>query len=112
MRVEHMIGLIREAMSEFAAVSESDFDSRRLYQKSLAWYIQAVGEAAARVSDESRLHFPGVPWRQVVGMRHIISHEYDRLLPSKLWRVLKVHFPMMRAELVANVHRLPWPAQE
>lgn len=106
-RVEHMIALAKEAIAEFASIDEAAFLSRRLYQASLAWYLQAIGEAAARVSEESRALIPGVPWRQVVGTRHILSHEYDRLLPTKLWRVLKEHLPPMLAALKADIDKLP-----
>ena len=106
-RAEHMLALAREAIAEFAGVDEAAFLARRLYQTSLAWYLQAIGEAAARISDESRSLIPGVPWRQVVGTRHILAHEYDRLIPDKLWRVLRDHLPVMRAALEANMDRLP-----
>jgi len=43
----------------------------------------------------------------VVGARHIISHEYDRLAPAKLWRVLRVHLPRMVQALEETVHLLP-----
>ncbi|MEZ6233732.1 MAG: HepT-like ribonuclease domain-containing protein [Phycisphaerales bacterium] len=48
-----------------------------------------------------------MPWRQIVGTRHILSHEYDRLIPAKLWRVLRVHLPPMIAALEAGIDRLP-----
>jgi uncharacterized protein with HEPN domain len=102
-----MLALAREAIEQFAGISEGEFAARRLYQTSLAWYLQGIGEAAARVSDASRALIPGIPWQQVVGTRHIISHEYDRLAPSKLWRVLQVHLPHMVKELSGSVHRLP-----
>lgn len=107
LRAEHMLALAREALDEFAAVNEQEFLARRLYQTSLAWYIQAIGEAAARISDESRALIPGVPWRQIVGTRHILSHEYDRLLPAKLWRVLRDHLPSLAEQLEANIDLLP-----
>jgi uncharacterized protein with HEPN domain len=106
-RAEHVLALAREAMAEFAGVSEAVFLERRLYQTSLAWYLQAIGEAAARISDESRALVPGIPWRQVVGTRHILSHEYDTLLPAKLWHVLTHHLPIMVTALEDNIHRLP-----
>jgi uncharacterized protein with HEPN domain len=102
-----MLWLAREATAEFGSIDEEQFRTRRLYQTSLAWYLQAIGEAASRVSEESRALVPGVPWRQIVGTRHIISHEYDRLLPEKLWRVLRVHLPPLIAAIEANLHRLP-----
>ena len=107
LRAEHIIALCREVFVEFATVDEAEFLSRRMYQTSLAWYLQAIGEAASRISDESRALVPGVPWRQVVGTRHILAHEYDRLMPAKLWKVLRVHLPPLLAALEANIGRLP-----
>jgi uncharacterized protein with HEPN domain len=106
-RAEHILALAQEAITQFAEVSESQFAARRLYQTSLAWYLQAIGEAASRISEESRALVPGIPWRQVVGTRHILSHEYDRLRAEKLWKVLRVHLPAMVANLRAHIHRLP-----
>lgn len=102
-----MLALAREAIAQFEGVTEAEFAARRLYQASLAWYLLGIGEAAVRVSDPSRALVPGVPWTRVVGTRHIISHEYDRLAPGKLWRVLRVHLPHMVEALEATVHLLP-----
>lgn len=102
-----MLALAREALAEFASVDEAAFRTRRLYQTSLAWYLQAIGEAASRVSDESRALVPGVPWKQIVGTRHILSHEYDRLMPEKLWKILAVHLPALRAALEDGIDRFP-----
>ncbi|MBY0311699.1 MAG: DUF86 domain-containing protein [Phycisphaerales bacterium] len=111
-RAEHMLALAKEAIAQFDGVSETEFAARRLYQTSLAWYLQGIGEAASRISDASRALIPGIPWTQVVGTRHILSHEYDRLVPTKLWHVLRVHLPPMVKALEANVHLLPAPPAE
>lgn len=111
-RAEHMLSLAEEALSQFQDIGEAEFMSKRLYQTSLAWYLQGIGEAAARISDQSRELVPGIPWKRVVGTRHILSHEYDRLLADKLWTVLRVHLPLMVAALRAHVHLLPARAHE
>ena len=108
-RAEHILMLAREALGEFATVDEHTFMTKRLYQTSLAWYLQAIREAASKISDESRALVPGVPWRQVVGTRHILSHEYDRVVFAKLWRVLRHHLPVMKEAIEANIHRFPSP---
>ena len=106
-RAEHMLALASEAIAQFETVTEQEFLARRLYQTSLAWYLQGIGEAAARVSEPSRNLIPGIPWNQVVGTRHIISHEYDRLRPDKFWKVLQVHLPLMVTHLREGIHLLP-----
>ena len=94
-RADHIIALTREALAEFATVSESDFLARRLYQTSLAWYLQAIGEAAARISDESRVLVPGVPWRQIVGTRNRLVHGYDAVDHDVLWEIVAADFPKL-----------------
>jgi uncharacterized protein with HEPN domain len=102
-----MVALAKEAIAEFESIGEIEFLTRRLFQTSLAWYLQAIGEAAARISEPSRLLAPDVPWRKIVGMRHILSHEYDRLLPAKLWRVLRMHLPVLIASLEPHIDQFP-----
>jgi uncharacterized protein with HEPN domain len=105
-----MLALELEAIEQFRGLREEEFLARRLYRTSLAWYLQAIGEAASRVSDESRAKAPDVPWTQIVGTRHILAHEYDRLLPAKLWRVLEMHLPALVHALRAALPAFP-PAE-
>jgi len=106
-RAEPMLRLAREAITEFEAIDARTFLQRRVYQTSLAWYLQAIGEAASRISDEPRALCPDVPWRKIVGTRHILSHEYDRLMPEKLWAVLRMHLPALVAALDTGTAKFP-----
>jgi uncharacterized protein with HEPN domain len=38
-------------------------------------HLQIIGEAASRLSQEARDQHPAVPWRAIVGMRHILVHD-------------------------------------
>lgn len=42
-----------------------------------------------------------------MGTRHILAHEYDRLIPAKLWKVLRDHLPVMQAAIESGMDRLP-----
>ncbi|MFP4502786.1 MAG: DUF86 domain-containing protein, partial [Candidatus Hydrogenedentota bacterium] len=39
--------------------------------------LEILGEAARRVSEELRRGHPEIPWTDIVGLRNVISHQYD-----------------------------------
>ena len=44
-------------------------------------------------SDECRAEHPKIPWRQIVAMRNIVTHGYDRIDEAKLWEAISVSVP-------------------
>ena len=38
--------------------------------------LEIIGEASKNVSDEIKLKYPEVPWKQMTGVRNILIHEY------------------------------------
>jgi uncharacterized protein with HEPN domain len=44
-----------------------------------AWvlrHIQIIGEAAAGITQETRMLAPDIPWGQIVGLRNALVHAY------------------------------------
>ena len=58
-----------------------------------------IGEAATRISDAGRTKVPGLPWKQIVGMRHRIVHLYYDIDADTLWEVAVRDLPL-RANLL------------
>jgi uncharacterized protein with HEPN domain len=61
--------------------------------------IVVLGEAARRLSPEIRAAHPNVPWRDIVGMRSIVSHGYDQIDDDELWQVVCKDLPELIARL-------------
>lgn len=61
--------------------------------------LEVIGEAAGRVSDAGRAARPGVPWSQMIGMRHRLIHDYGRLDLLEVWRTIAEDLPALIAEL-------------
>ncbi len=55
------------------------FRQSDLHQYAIAKALENIGEAAGKVSEETRTRLSEVPWKQVIAMRHRIAHD---LLPS------------------------------
>jgi len=41
-------------------------------------WIEIIGEAASRLSDEVREANPDIPWRSMIGMRNVLAHGPER----------------------------------
>lgn len=44
-----------------------------------------MGEAANRVSPELKDAHPEIPWGQMIGMRNIMVHRYDKIRQEIVW---------------------------
>lgn len=63
--------------------------------------VEIVGEAANQVSDETRSHLPQLPWRAMIGMRHILVHEYFAVDLDLLWSTVFTYLPLLAATIEA-----------
>jgi len=55
--------------------------------------ISVVGEAAARISEETRDQIDSIPWQDVVGMRNRLIHEYFDVDLDILWATVHHSLP-------------------
>ena len=75
-RLRHMADAAREARSFAAGRSRADLDRDRMLLLSLVKEIEIIGEAASKVSQETRDAVPDIPWPDLTGMRHRLIHAY------------------------------------
>ena len=61
--------------------------------------IEIVGEAASRISQETRDTLPKIEWRAIIGMRNRIVHDYVHINRDIVWDVATNDLPRLIAEL-------------
>ncbi len=81
-----------------------------MLRRALLHAIQEIGEAAARVTDAGRARVPGLPWGQMVAMRHILVHVYWGVDLDQLWKVTREDVPVLLEALDAAC--VDWPLVE
>lgn len=86
--------------AELAARGRKAFESDRMLQLAGLAIIIRIGEAAGRVPPEVRDGHPVVAWRQLVGMRNRIVHDYDVVDYALVWGVIERRIPEMRVGLL------------
>ena len=69
-----------EATQEYIqGLSLEAFVSLREKQDAVIRALEVIGEAARRLSQESKNAIPEIPWPKLIGMRNILIHQYDNV---------------------------------
>ena len=75
-RIRHMIEAA-ESIAEFVAGrNRSELDTNRMLLFAVVRAIEVLGEAASKVSDETRDASGAIPWKAIIGMRNRLIHAY------------------------------------
>lgn len=55
--------------------------------------LEIIGEAVRRISEALKQAHPAVPWKKIVGLRNILTHDYDAVNDNEIWEVATIHIP-------------------
>lgn len=107
LRLQHMLDAC-DAVTEFmAGRTEEDLITDKMLVSAVTRQIEIIGEAANMVTTELRDAHPEVPWKQIIGMRHKIIHEYFAVQTDTVWDVVQSDVPVLRAQLATIIAGLP-----
>lgn len=75
-------------------------------------HLQMIGEAARALDDVTRRRHPHVPWATIIGMRHILVHEYFGLNWDVVWDTVERDIPKLKQHIERIVHELDERARD
>jgi uncharacterized protein with HEPN domain len=107
LRLLDMLSAAREARLFVAGKSEADVRKDRVLTLALLKCVELIGEAAARIGEDTRAQYPHVPWADIVGMRNRLVHAYFDVDLSLLWTTVADDLPELIASLEAVVESKP-----
>ncbi len=94
-----MLDAGREVATFARGRSRADLDSDRMLVLALVKDIEIIGEAAYQTSETAREALPGVPWEDIIGMRHRLVHAYFDINLDILWQTVEEDVPGLVAAL-------------
>ncbi len=102
-----MLIAAREACEFSADLSWDEFRNSSLHQHAIAKALENIGEAARKVSEETKTIHSDIPWSQIVALRHRIVHDYFRLDLVRIWEIVHEDVP----DLIQKLERLVPPEE-
>lgn len=83
------------ARSYLTEVDLEAFARNTQLQDAVIRRLEIMGEAARRVSEETKAAHPGIPWRLMIGMRNQVIHMYDGVDMHVVWHTVKDDLPAL-----------------
>ncbi len=86
-------------IERYAEKGSEAFRQDELIQNWFVRHLQIIGEAARALPEEVRESAPEVPWTNIVGMRHILVHNYFSIDTDIVWGVVERDLPMLKQKV-------------
>ncbi len=81
------------------------FDEDEKSQVWVIYHLIVIGEAVRALPKEFKDTYPLIPWRQISGMRDMLTHQYFVTDNNIVWTVLEQDIPALKAVIDANLNQ-------
>jgi uncharacterized protein with HEPN domain len=102
-----MLDAARTVQQFAAGVDRTAYLGNRMMQLAVERSVQAIGEAARRVSEDFKVAHPEVPWRQIIAQRNVLAHEYGAINQDRMWAMVSNDIPDLVERLKNMVPSAP-----
>ena len=97
--LEHIFDAASRAVAKVAQKTRDEFYADDTLHLAITHLIQIVGEASSKISTEFQQLHAALPWREMIGMRHKIVHDYFEVNLRVVWDVATEDLPVLIKQL-------------
>lgn len=99
--IAQMVEAAEDALEFTNGQSAESFANNRLVGYAVVRAVQLVGQAARGVSAELQAAHSEIPWREIIGMRNVVVHDYADVDLSLVWKTVREDLPGLVVRLSA-----------
>ena len=92
-RLRHMYDAASEALSFAESENRGRLDTDRKLVLALTKCVEIIGEAASKITNETKSRHSDIPWVVIVGMRHHLVHGYYDIDLDRVWNTIVHDLP-------------------
>ena len=86
-------------------IGEMTFDAFVADEKTksaVTWQLQIIGEASRQMPEEVRREHPQIAWKDIIGMRNVLTHGYFGVDYQAVWDAFLTDIPALRKRLLES----------
>lgn len=92
--------LERIARVREVSLARSRFEREWMWLDVMLYNLVIIGEAARRLSETTRALAPTIPWRDIIGLRNVLVHDYASVRIDEVLNVVITNVPQLQADVV------------
>lgn len=90
-----MLQAAREVVEMMEHRDLAAFLGNRILLRAAERMVEIIGEAAGHVSTNGKETMPDIPWREIIGQRNILAHEYGQIDHELLYKTIVDDVPKL-----------------
>lgn len=98
-RIQHILDAIVEIETYIHEVTKEQFLHNSMMRFASIKQIEIIGEAANQVTNETKDKFSEIEWKQIIGLRNILVHEYFGVDNSLIWQIVITDIPALKERI-------------
>lgn len=98
-RLEHIMSAIEHIERFIEGKNFDDFRSDSMLFYAVVKNIEIIGEAANNLTKDIRARHPEIEWTDVIGMRHVLVHDYYNISPTLAWKTANNNIPTLKQQI-------------
>ncbi len=98
-RIQHMIDACEKARQFAMNKIRGELDTNEQLAYALVRLIEIIGEAAAKITDETKNNYSIIVWKDIIGTRNRLIHGYDDVNLDIVWQIVSVDIEKLIPQL-------------
>ncbi len=97
--LKHILNAIKRIEEYIKDKDYEFFITHGLLQDGVVRQLEIIGEASRRLSKDLIDKYPEVPWKDMIGMRNKLIHDYFGIDLDAVWETVRKDIPFLRKEI-------------
>jgi len=99
--IEDILSAIQKIEKYTSDKTASEFQKDDMALDAVIRNFEVIGEAARNIPAATQSRFPAVEWKEVVGFRNILIHNYFGVDVESVWDTVQKNIPLLKQHVLA-----------
>ncbi len=83
-----------------ADLTQEQFCEDETIIKAVLYDFLIIGEATRVIPEDIQSQYPNIPWRLMIDMRNVVSHEYFQVQINMVWLTIVNDLPTLNQQII------------